>query len=73
MFFLRGDSVYQKCPNYSMGRPRDVMVNVLNCEIVVSEFELQPSDLYPFKKYKPPYIPLQLWVSSTTVLLLGRI
>ena len=56
------------------GGPHGVMVNAMDCGIVVSEFELQPCycsllDKYPWERYKPPYPPSYGLNSSTIVLL----
>ena len=57
--------IYDTMKNFSGGCPYGVMVNVLDCEIVVSEFELQ-SNYYvrfqiPWGKVWNPYPPKVSW------------
>ena len=53
------------------GCPRDVMIKVMDCGIVVSKFKFQSSymDKYPWERYEPPYPPIYGLNSTTTVLL----
>ena len=57
------------------GCPRGVIVKVMNCGIVVCEFELQScyyihfQKKYPRKRYESPYPPCYGLNSTTTVLL----
>ena len=50
-----------------------LVVKVMDCGIVVIEFELQSryslSDKYPWERYEPPYPPSYRLNSTTTVLL----
>ena len=63
--------------NSKEGCPRGVMVKVMDCGIVVSEFELQSRYYVHFRtntlgeKYQPPYLPSYGLNSTTTVLLEG--
>ena len=56
-----------------MEESRGVLTNVLDCDIVVSEFELQSricnslSDKQTGREYEPPYPPSFGLNSSTTV------
>ena len=53
------------------GCPRGVIVKVIDCGIVVSEFELlrSLSGKYPWERYEPHYPPSYGLKSTTTVLL----
>ena len=56
-----------------MGGPSGVVVNELDCDIIVNKFKLQLhhylfSDKYPWEKYEFPY-PSSYGSNSTTVLL----
>ena len=59
------------------GCPPGVMVKVMDCEIVVSEFVLQSCYYVHFrannlgKRYEPPY-PSNYGLNSTTTVLLGE-
>ena len=69
--YIEFKQLNKKCANC----PRGVMVKAMDCEIVVSEFELQ-SRYYvhkcPWERYKPTYPPsygLNSILNSNTVLL----
>ena len=60
---------------FKQGCPCGVMVKVMDCGIVVSEFILKValscslSGKYPWERYEPPYPPSYGSNSTTTVLL----
>ena len=58
----------------SGGCPRGVMVKVMDCGIVVSEFVFQLRSLsgkYPWERYEPPYPP-SYGLNSTSTVILGE-
>ena len=64
--------VYMYVSLYIWGYPRGVMVKVMDCEIVVSAFELQLLYYVHFReRYEPPYPP-SYGLNSTTTVLLGE-
>ena len=62
-------------PTKSLRSPREVVANVLNCDIIESEFELHSHNCIHFRanalgKVKNSYIPPSSGLNSTTAVLL---